>query len=165
MIGCPAIFGILTKKVYLYCFKIEIMDDIVIIILTLIFFGVSILGQVKRKKKPDSALPEVGKKEEPQFWETLFEEFGVQQSESVPQTTAEHQYQADYETIKNYSRKSDHTPPKYISKKIESQKLLADKQAENERMKPRKIHPEMKDFSLKKAVIYSEIISPKYLSN
>lgn len=136
--------------------EIYIMDDIIVIILTIVFLVVGLLGQNKKGRKKQK--PDAGEKKEPSVWETLFEELGMQQPEK-PQYQAEPEPFLDFEGRTSRLRTENNKEETNLSKPEEG------KIDHVKKLQSRKMHPLMKDFSLKKALVYSEIMNPKYLND
>ncbi len=125
------------------------MDDIIVIILMLIFIAASFLGQ-KKKQKPAPA-PE--QKAEPEdFWDMLKR----QNEEAYMPENAQQQQKVTGLTESDFQHKSksyDFHPDKEGARTIIAKPKKKHKPA---------IKSEKEKFSLKKAVIYSEILNRKY---
>ena len=126
------------------------MDDLIVIIITLIIVVVGALGQIK-KKKPLPQNPEQQNKPTG-FWDLLKEEAdypGQQQeytSNEEPATETDfHEEIPDYQFTVNNEAKSVFASDKNKSKKEEIKEIKTKEK-----------------FSLRKAVIYSEILNRKY---
>ena len=126
------------------------MDDLVVIIITLIFVVVGTLGQIK-KKKPLPQNPDQQKKP-PGFWDLLKEEADYQEQEPgyTPneELATEPGFQGenpDYQLTVNNEPKSVFCSEKNKRKKEEIKEIKTKEK-----------------FSLRKAVIYSEILNRKY---
>lgn len=121
------------------------MDDLVVIILTLIIVVVGVLGQIK-KKKPLQQNP-MQQNKQPGFWDLLKEE-----------TDFPGQPQPEYSTEENPATGEE--PPgeepnyQIISKNEAKSVFPNDKNKRKTEIKEK--------FSLRKAVIYSEILNRKY---
>lgn len=125
------------------------MDDLIVIILTLAVAGIGILGQIKKKKQ---AAGTNQPKQPETFWDLIKNEtnFPVQEGENEyyeeenpePVISSEAPYQKVNTTLKQSSARKDNFAKKSIRKKIKSKT--------------------MEGFSLRKAVVYSEIINRKY---
>ena len=126
------------------------MDDLVVIILTLIIAVVGILGQVK-KKKQSPPLPE-GEEKPENIWDLIKSEMNPVQN--IPQQEF---IEDDVEEIEETERK-----PSYEFKVRNEKGSVTDNEMKEvpSSKKLRKIGGE--EFSLKKAVIYSEILNRKY---
>lgn len=124
------------------------MDDIIVIILMLIFIVASFLGQ-KKKPKP-APVPE--KKVEPEdFWDVLSRQT---EEASMPEEIPKQKitdFTEDY--FQQKSGVYDFHPDSEAARKIVKKP---------EKIKKTKIKSEIEKFPLKKAVIYSEILNRKY---
>ena len=126
------------------------MDDLIVIILTLAVAGIGILGQIKKKKQ--SAAGTNQPKQPETFWDLIKSEtnFPVQEEENEyyeeenpePVISSEIPNQKANTTYEQLSVRKNKFEKKSIRKKIKSKT--------------------MEGFSLRKAVIYSEIINRKY---
>ena len=126
------------------------MDDLIVIIITLIIVVVGALGQIK-KKKPLPQNPEQQNKPTG-FWDLLKEEAGYPEqqpeytSNEEPATeTVFHEEIPDYKFTVNNEAKSIFASDK---NKTKTEEIRETKTKEK--------------FSLRKAVIYSEILNRKY---
>jgi len=128
-------------------------DNWLVVILSIVLMVAGSLGQLK-KKKPMVTQPE-GKKPEPEIWETLFgesEEPAIEPQEYIeiaPESegnmnpeVAVPEYRFENEEGKSFLYKKDSTP--------------------DEPEHPLNEASYMDDFSLQRAVVYSEILNPKY---
>ncbi len=120
------------------------MDDLIVVILTLAVAGIGILGQFKKKKRAAAGTSQP--KQPESFWDLITgnTELPVQEEENAepvisPKTTYN---KIDFSTKEQSKRKSNTTKTS-VRKKIKSKT--------------------MEGFSLRKAVIYSEIINKKYI--
>jgi hypothetical protein len=147
------------------------MDDIIVIILTLALTIVAAINQSK-KKKQQLPQPESG---EPDFWEEI-----LHGGKPKPASTGEYHDNAEPDRIPAPAkvRKPAENPMKM--KKPARNSIIQDPFKEGGRNEDILRHSEIRDtslrdlesdekgesileeFSLKKAVIYSEIIHPKY---
>ena len=126
------------------------MDDLVVIILTLIIVVVGVLGQLKKKKQ----IPVVseGEKSPENIWELIQREMNP-----VPQMPQQEFIDDDFEEPEVKTEKSSYE----FEAKNEGVSAAENKKMEEiPAKKLRKIYNEK--FSLKKAVIYSEILNRKY---
>lgn len=125
------------------------MDDIIVIILTLVVAVVGIFNQ-QRKKKAAQSSAVVENKKSVDFWDMFSEETGGQEevepyhveSDEVseePEIKQEYQFVARTEGSSDLKKKVKVALKKKTQAKIEGE-----------------------DFSLRKAVIYSEILNRKY---
>ncbi len=124
------------------------MDDIIVVILMLIFIVASFLGQ---KKKPKPAPVPEQKVEPEDFWDILSRQA---EEESMPEEIPQQKttdFIEDYFQQKSgiYDFHPDSEGARTIVKKPE-------------KIKKTKVKSEIKKFPLKKAVIYSEILNRKY---
>ncbi len=125
------------------------MDDLIVIILTLAVAGIGILGQYKKKKQAAAGTNQP--KQPESFWDLIKNEANLPAQEEVseyyeeedpePVISTETPYQKINTTLKQSARK-DKFEKKSIRKKTTSKS--------------------MEGFSLRKAVIYSEILNRKY---
>lgn len=128
------------------------MDDLVVIILTLLIAGAGAIGQLK-KKKQTTTIP-VGQAKQPDnIWDLFKEEVFPQ----IPQPDPEYYLDEEPESIP-YENEQDYK----FEAKNEGGILI------NNEIKPEPIiNDVIKDkkevFSLRKAVIYSEILNRKYI--
>ncbi|MBN1986213.1 MAG: hypothetical protein JW761_07910 [Prolixibacteraceae bacterium] len=133
------------------------MDDLIVIILTFIIAAAGMIGQIRKKKQSQAETEGEQPNSSDNFWEFL-EDFGgePQRQEVVaspePPKTAE---------------KYDEQPKYTFDAKNEGQKTV---DIESDFIKDKITHPAHNDrkerisdnFSLRKAVIYSEILNRKY---
>lgn len=135
------------------------MDDIIIIVLTIVFLAISLIGQNKKSKKklPSTQQTASDSQKEPSLWETLFEELGMPQTSKKPQ--------AEPEPFLDFENKTSRLRTKNIVQEVNTPKPAKEKIIRSEKLQSRKLHPLMKDFSLKKALVYSEIMNPKYITD
>lgn len=148
------------------------MDDIIVIILTLVLTIVAAINQSKKKKQQETQ----NTSPVPDFWETILHgEEGTpvpvntprkpQPSEPVLQQTVERKAKA--RTLQNKSGHTVRHHPEFISDEGGRNQdiLMAGNKLVNETGKLDN-HDDnltiLEDFSLRKAIIYSEIIQPKY---
>jgi len=129
------------------------MDDLLVIILTIVLMAAGSLGQLIKKKKP-VASPEQ-ERSRPEIWETLFGD------QDFPETSVPGHREITPET--EGSVNPDEVVPEYKFENEEGASAILrkdKKMAENELQNYDE--PVMEDFSLKKALVYSEILNPKY---
>ena len=128
-------------------------DNLIVILLTVILMVAGSLGQLKKKKQP-VVQPEP-QKPQPDIWETLFGELEKPEVKPPlsPEIIPENEGKVNPDVQVAEYRPENEEGLVYIFKKEADQK-------ESE------LHPEemdvMETFSLKKAVVYSEILNPKY---
>ena len=125
------------------------MDDIIVIILTLIFIVASIFGQKKKRK----AIPDAEAEQKPagdNFWDMLNEEWKeARQTDSpVQQKSVEKQEQTNIDS-QPYTFHPEKERTKTVARKPEKRKTAITK-------------IKKKKFPLRDAVIYSEILNRKY---
>jgi hypothetical protein len=122
------------------------MDDVIVIILTLIFIIASIFGQKKKRKaQPETEQQPKGDN----FWDMLNEQWkGAQQPAASPQQKPVEQQQ----TVAD-------AQPYTFDAKSEGARIVTKKQ-EKAKTTIRKV--QKKKFPLREAVIYSEILNRKY---
>lgn len=125
------------------------MDDIVVIILTLIFIVASIFGQ-KKKRKP---IPDAESEQQPagdNFWEMLDEEWkDARQPDSPPQQKPIEKQETTHIDSKPYTFQHEKEGARIMAKKPEKTKKAITK-------------VKKKKFPLREAIIYSEILNRKY---
>ncbi|QGY43870.1 hypothetical protein GM418_09435 [Maribellus comscasis] len=134
------------------------MDDLIVIILTLIVAVVGTIGQIKKKKQPQ---PESGTEEQnssDNFWDVL-EDFGDKPSNPKPGETEYEPETIEEKPIVNqqYTFKAENEGKDSVLKKTSSIKNGIKQNLEEE-----KKENISNTFSLRKAVIYSEILNRKY---
>ena len=128
------------------------MDDLVVIILTLIIAVAGVISQAKKKKQ--NTVPENGQKQPEDIW-NLFRDEPI----PAPQPKTEPQYDIveDEESVP-YENEQDY---KFYSNK-EGGKLI-NIEPEIQRPVEEAVTKKKEKFSLRKAVIYSEILNRKYI--
>ncbi len=123
------------------------MDDIVVLILTLIFIAAGIFGQMKKRQLPPESAdkaPSSGNN----FWETL----GYKEDEEEPVGISEH-----LQPVEEVAREDRfHTPGNTMKRDFARDLTPSDSVTKNINVKRKKAFP------LKKAIIYSEILNRKY---
>lgn len=127
------------------------MDDLVAIILTLVFVGIGAFGQMK-KKKTLVAEPESNNNAKDDIW-GLFEKvtgFENYQKDPYGHTEVVAKEPGPAVNEQNYSFKATEEGGSMIEKESQIQKKVVRKNAIRE------------NFSLKQAVIYNEILNRKY---
>lgn len=121
------------------------MDDIIVLILTLIFIVAGIFGQMKKRQLPPDASAGVNPMQD-NFWENIEEE------EEHPIGVTEH-----LQPVKEVAKEDRfHTAGNQMRRDI-TRNLI-----EEVPEKPKVDSLKLKSFPLKKAVIYSEILNRKY---
>jgi hypothetical protein len=125
------------------------MDDLLVIILTLIIAGVGALAQLKKKKQAAGNLEQP--KQSDNFWGLLDGE-----TESMNQPEVEYVDEPEIEPVV-----VEDIPLHQFKAKSKKQITAANNLAKE--IKKPKLKTKLKeDFSLRKAVIYSEILNRKY---
>ena len=131
------------------------MEDYLVIIITLIIAVVGALKGRKKKKAPPVAAPE-GQNQNPDFWDMIMDNQGKNEEELVVDS-AESEYQSANEPVVSSKQKGSDifTPVNEGASDIkeEVKKVVKTK---------KRVLIEGEDFSLRKAVIYSEIMNRKY---
>ncbi len=140
------------------------MDDLIIIILTLIFAAAGVFGQMRKKAaEKDAGAPEKKPEAPDTFWDFLEsegesrEEITSPPEEKFPET-AEKAWQGS-ETAEMHETPAREKTSGWTSG---SSPNLKDDAAEEKKTGTTEISPGKDRFSLKKAVIYSEILNRKY---
>lgn len=125
------------------------MDDIIVIILTLIFIVASIFGQ-KKKRSP---LPETETEplpKEDNFWDMLGQQWDeTKQADSAPQQKQFEQQESVNLEPQHYTFNPEKEGAKTVTQKSKETKKAVTK-------------IKKKKFPLREAVIYSEILNRKY---
>lgn len=121
------------------------MDDIIVLILTLIFIVAGIFGQMKKRQLPPDASTGVQPMQD-NFWENIDEE------DEHPIGVSEH-----LQPVKELVKEDRfHTAGNQMRRDIVRNPILEISK------KPKVETRKLKRFPLKKAVIYSEILNRKY---
>lgn len=126
------------------------MDDLIVIILTLVIAGTGLIGQMKKKKQVQTA---PGEQKNP---ENIWELFKQEAFSQAPQAETEY-YRDDepesipYENEQGYKFEAKNEGGVIINKEVKPITTIKDSIKENK-----------VGFSLRKAVIYSEILNRKY---
>ena len=140
------------------------MDDLIVIILTLVFAAAGIFGQMKKKQAANKAgnQPEPRSGAEPEepgnFWDFL--DADPEYMEQVPVAENRQQEPQVQSAKKEHAAKKKPTPKIFAENEnnsIYSNDLTSDGKAE----KTKKLSSKDR-FPLRKAVIYSEILNRKY---
>ncbi len=127
------------------------MDDIIVIILTLIFIVASIFGQMKKRQAANQPQPESQPKED-DFWELLKEGWDETGKPEVKAQSAGEKLSEVPVQQKEYKFKAENEGERLIQKSSVKNVRNFDRQKETKKSK----------FPLKEAVIYSEILNRKY---
>lgn len=126
------------------------MDDLVVIILTLLIAGAGLIGQLKKKKEIQVAAGEPKNPEN--IWDLLREETLLPELKTRPEYFEMDQEESEpYENEQGYKFEANDEGGKLIKNEIKIQpveKVTTQKRKEK--------------FPLRKAVIYSEILNRKY---
>jgi len=127
------------------------MDDLIVIILTLIVAVVGIIGQSKKKKRAPNT---PGSTNSPgNIWELLQREMEPQQNIAEPELVEE----IEIEEINEW-------PVQQVQNQFKTQNEgISEIKDEVAVENPIKVKIKKENFSLKKAVIYSEILNSKYI--
>ncbi len=127
------------------------MDDLIVIILTLIIAGAGVIGQIK-KKKQETSVP--GEQKSPENIWDLFKEDAFLQSSQTQQVynRDEEPESVPYENEQGYKFEAKNEGGVIIKNSVKTEPTVKDS------FKDRK-----EGFSLRKAVIYSEILNRKYI--
>jgi hypothetical protein len=126
------------------------MDDLIVIILTLIILVVGIIGQSKKKKQTTPVTE--NRKSPGNIWELIQQEMEPQYNIPEPEFVEEKEVEEIVEPVKQ-------VPYQFTAKNEGVSEIKKGAHVENtikEQIKKEK-------FSLKKAVIYSEILNRKYI--
>jgi len=150
------------------------MDDVIIIILTLVLTVVAAINQSKKKKQ--QAAPTSG--DEPDFWEEILKggkphTDPVQTAEPVayrePVKQVPAREMSKINKVPSRKAKTENKSGSYFNQDEEGGRLdeimkySHSKQSEEAlSLEIIESEPILEDFTLRKAVIYSEIINPKY---
>jgi FtsZ-interacting cell division protein ZipA len=133
------------------------MDDLLIIILTLIFAAVGIFGQSKKRKAQQENQPVPQPEEPDSFWDFLKKE-APKPRQPKGETQPEQTYrQQQLETEKETPEPVQKIQPSKKDTSIYSTELTGKNDVTKQQKSKSKI-----GFSLRKAVIYSEILNRKY---
>ncbi len=127
------------------------MDDLVVIILTLLIAGAGAIGQMKKKKQA-TAIPG-GQKNPENIWELFKQDAFPQTPQTEPEYYVDEQPESEpYENEQGYKFEPKNEGGIIINNEVKPQPTIKDS------------IPEKKEvFSLRKAVIYSEILNRKYI--
>lgn len=136
------------------------MDDLIVIILTLVIAGAGVLGQLKKKKQMSVDTEEPKNPEN--IWDLFREETLLPELKSEPdyieieQTESEHYKYEQPESIpyvneQGYKFNANNEGGKLIKRELKSKPVTI-----------KEISKKKEKFPLRKAVIYSEILNRKY---
>lgn len=126
------------------------MDDFLVIILTLVIVGVGALGQLKKKKQ--AAANPLKVKQANDFWDLLGQEPAIPDKREEPDFIEVDKPQ----TVQNF----DISPNQFNAENEGNTGLNGGKTKKTVKLKTHQ--KVVKGFSLRKAVIYSEILNRKY---
>lgn len=126
------------------------MDDILVIILTLIVAVIGALGQ--RKKKTNKTQPAGAQNESSDFWDVI-----MGQEEQVEMRPEMEEIQETEEPVK-----PDPKPAYQFAVQNEGTSDIKEEEDKKVKVEKRRILVEGEEFSLRKAVIYHEILNRKY---
>ena len=127
------------------------MDDLIVIILTLIIAGAGALGQMKKKKQVQAA---PGEQKNPEnIWDLFKEEAFPKAQQAEPEYYFNEQPESiPYENEQGYRFEAKNEGGIIINDNVKTSPLV------KEVIKKKK-----EKFPLRKAVIYSEILNRKYI--
>ena len=126
------------------------MDDLIVIILTLAVAGIGILGQIKKKKQ--AAIGANQPKQPETFWDLIKNEVNLPDQEEVSEYYEEENPEPVIPT---------ETPSRKVNTRIK-QSTVRKNVFEKKSIRKKTKSKTMEGFSLRKAVIYSEILNRKY---
>lgn len=127
------------------------MDDIIVLILTLIFIVAGIFGQMKKRQAANQPQPESQPKED-DFWELLKEGWDETGKQVEKTQTAGENFKKVPVQQKEYQFKAEN----------EGERLIKESSVKSMRNFDRRKETKKNKFPLKEAVIYSEILNRKY---
>jgi len=131
------------------------MEDLIVIILTLIVAVVGSLGQIRKRKKGQPS--EGNQKESQGFWEML------EGAEEQPETIVPEPVKSEKtEQPKRIDRRFEKGEPVTIKRVIEEKDLIKGKEPIRISRDQGIKRKTREKFPLRKAVIYSEILNRKY---
>ena len=131
------------------------MDDLLVIIFTLIVAVIGALGQINKKKKPVSTGNQPAENGSDNFWGMVEEQFYDEQPEQ--------EQQQETEKIDKPEETEERMPVyKFKAENEGTPVTRPDRTKEIKKEKKPKANKKLKEFSLRKAVIYSEILNQKY---
>ncbi|WP_340112254.1 hypothetical protein [Maribellus mangrovi] len=129
------------------------MDDLIVIILTLVVAVIGIIGQRNKRKIQQGQAPSPGANQPMDLWDAIMGEED-RRPEYQPQQEVEEQELI--EQPKEKPRGYEFVPSSEGTSEIEEELRKAVQK------KPKKVKVDGEDFSLRKAVIYQEIMNRKY---
>jgi len=135
------------------------MDDLIVIILTLIVAAAGALGQFKKKKQVTPVEGDESKTPE-SLWDLLQGEPDSQQPVEVKEFEKEKYDEYKEPVVQTENKEVKESKYKFVAKNEgQSSAMVRKPMASNKKKLKSGIY---KDFSLRKAVIYSEILNRKY---
>ena len=135
------------------------MEDYFLIILTLI---IAVVGAFNRKKKKNAPAPAEtdGDKQPSSFWDMIMDEQGLTDEPVGPYVDDEPEFEEEQPVVQQYKAP---VPKQGYSFSAESEgKSEIKEEMKKLEKKKRHVFIDGEKFSLKKAVIYSEILNRKY---
>ena len=126
------------------------MDDLIVIILTLLIAGAGAIGQIKKKKQ----IPVAGEEQKTpeNIWDLFREETLLPEPKTEPEYFEMEQQESEpYENEQGYNFAANDEGGTLIKKGIEIQPVAKEI-----------VQKRREKFPLRKAVIYSEILNRKY---
>ncbi len=133
------------------------MDDLVVIILTLLVAVVGALSQRKKRQQTTQAPPQEGEKQPMDFWDMIMEQQNQPQQYREPQPYFEEEDE-EPEPVVEAPKKPEYT----FSAGDEGRSGIQEELKKSLEPKSKKVMVDGEDFSLRKAVIYNEILNRKY---
>jgi len=128
------------------------MDDLVVIILTLLIAGAGIIGQLKKKKQATSTVPSENQTPE-DIWSLFRQETFFPNLNAEPENLNIDQEESEsFENEQNYEFEAKNEGGILINKELKAKPVAKDI-----------ITKKKERFPLRKAVIYSEILNSKYI--
>jgi len=136
------------------------MDDLVVIILTIAVAVIGIIGQRNKKKaaQTNAASGEAPTQQPMDFWDVIMNE-----GNKAPQYQAQPYYEEEEEEIIEEQAKEVEKPKQYeFVPGNEGRSGIEEELRKALEPRARKVKIQGEEFSLRKAVIYSEILNRKY---
>jgi hypothetical protein len=131
------------------------MDDLVVILLTLLILGIGAINQFRKKQKEPVHEKDTGSiPEQKNFWEEFMD---MKREDLIPHPVPQHPSKE--------TRKTEDSPKEAAKTNLTQEGI---RMIQDESLKEIKLEPERKKanlpegFTLRKAVIFSEILKPKY---
>lgn len=134
------------------------MDDLVVIILTLLVAVVGALSQRKKRQQATQSPPAEGEKKPMDFWDMVMEQQNQPRQYREPEPYFEEEDEAPVEPVVETPKKPEYT----FSAESEGQSGLQEELKKSLEPKSKKVTVDGEHFSLRKAVIYNEILKRKY---